>query len=405
MGAAVFSGSLQRGSFGDTALKAAARFWFVVAIIGQLVFAFSVASYYGLSAWRGNIQAWNRVLLSGYISGDTLGNTALAGHLLLASMIMAVGGLQLVPQIRSGFPVFHRWNGRLFVVAAIAQAITGLYITLSGRRVIGDLSQHVGIDLNAVMIIACAVTAWRYALARNFATHRRWALRLFVVAGGVWFFRIGFALSALIFQGPIGFDPKTFQGPFLTFMAFAQTLVPLAVLEIYLRAQDRAGARGRIAAAAGLAVLTIAMGAGLVGTTLTMWLPRIREAYDGRISIAQTLSDTIAARGVDEAARQYRELKAAGGAAYNFDEGELNALGYQLIRANRFKDAIRVLQLNVEAYPQSGNVYDSLGEAYLDDGDTPQAIASYRRSLQLYPHNRNAVKTLQALSAPPQPGM
>jgi cytochrome c-type biogenesis protein CcmH/NrfG len=59
-----------------------------------------------------------------------------------------------------------------------------------------------------------------------------------------------------------------------------------------------------------------------------------------------------------------------------------------------------VFQLNVEAYPQSSNVYDSLGEGYMDDGDKPQAIANYQKSLQLNPKNRGAVEMLRKLNAP-----
>jgi Flp pilus assembly protein TadD len=75
-------------------------------------------------------------------------------------------------------------------------------------------------------------------------------------------------------------------------------------------------------------------------------------------------------------------------------------LGYQLIRANKSKEAIRIFQLNVEAYPQSSNVYDSLGEAYMNDGDKQQAIANYQKSLELNPKNGNAVLMLQKLNAP-----
>jgi energy-coupling factor transporter ATP-binding protein EcfA2 len=94
-------------------------------------------------------------------------------------------------------------------------------------------------------------------------------------------------------------------------------------------------------------------------------MPTGKATYDTRKSIAATLSATIASSGIDEAAKQYHDLTAAGPAPYNFDEDELNTLGYQLIRANKFKEAIRILKLNVEACPQSGNVYDTLGEAYM----------------------------------------
>jgi hypothetical protein len=46
-------------------------------------------------------------------------------------------------------------------------------------------------------------------------------------------------------------------------------------LELYLRAQDRAEASGRLATATGLLVLTIAMSVGISGATMGMWLPRI----------------------------------------------------------------------------------------------------------------------------------
>jgi tetratricopeptide (TPR) repeat protein len=242
--------------------------------------------------------------------------------------------------------------------------------------------------------------AVRYALARDFKTHRRWALRLFLVVSAAWFFRVGFFLSFLLFKGPFGFDPTTFQGPFLTFMSFAQYLLPLAVLEFYLRTQDRSGVPGRIAMAAGLSVLTVAMGAGILAVTMAAWLPGIKVAYASRKSIAETLSITIASSGIDLAARQYHDFKAADPATYNFDEDELNTLGYELIRGHKLKEAIRIFQLNVEAYPQSSNAYDSLGEAYMDDGNKPQAIANYQKSLQLNPKNRNAVQMLQKLNTP-----
>jgi len=79
---------------------------------------------------------------------------------------------------------------------------------------------------------------------------------------------------------------------------------------------------------------------------------------------------------------------------------ELNILGYQLIAAKKFKEAIGIFQLNVEAYPKSSNAYDSLGEAYMDIGRKPEAITNYGKSLELNPKNRNAAKMLQKLNVP-----
>ena len=382
-----------------TTLKAAVRFWVAMVVIGQLIFAFTVASFYGRAAVRGDLQVWNRFMTHGYIPGDRAGNLAVVIHLVSAVIINLAGAIQLIPQIRDRAPSFHRWNGRLYIVTAFTISIAGLYM-MWVRGSSGDLSQHLGTTLMAALIMLCAAMALRYALARDFKTHRRWALRLYLVVSASLFIRAVLFLSLFLNRGPFGFDPNTFTGPFLTLLAFAQYLVPLAVLEIYFRAQDRGGAPGRFAMTAGLLVLTVALGAGIFTVTLGVWLPAIKKAYDNRKSISETLSATIASSGVDEAVKQYHDFRTAESSAYDFDEGELNALGYQLIRAKKFKESIRILQLNVEAYPQSSNTYDSLGEAYLDDGNPAQAIANYQKSLQLNPKNRNAILVLQKLNAP-----
>ena len=399
MSTAVLTNPLELSSVADTVLKAAARFWFVVVLIGQLVFAFTVGSFYGLSALRGDFHGWSKSITHGHVTGDTVGNFAVAMHLASAVVIILAGVFQLIPQIRNRFPVFHRWNGRLYVVTAFTISLAGLYMMWI-RGSVGDLSQHVGTSLMAVLIMLCAAMALHYARARDFKTHRRWALRLYLVVSASLFIRAGLFLSFLLNHGPFGFDPATFRGPFLTFISFAQYLVPLAVLEIYFRTQQRARAAGRFAMAAGLLVLTIALGSGIFAVTMAIWVPTVKAAYDSRKSIAETLSATIASSGVDEAAKQYHALKAAETTTYNFDEDELNSLGYKLVGAKQFKEAIGIFQLNVEAYPQSGNVYDSLAEAYMDDGNKPQAVANYRKSLQLNPKNGGAVKMLQKLDAP-----
>jgi uncharacterized membrane protein len=398
------SGSLHRRyslrKFAGTVLRAAAGFWFVVAVIGQIIFAFSIASFYGLTAVRGNWLAWNRAMLHGYAPGYHVGNTVVAIHLASAVIIILSGALQLIPQIRQRAPQFHRWNGRIYVVTAFTVSLAGLYM-LWFRGAVGGFSQHLGQGVDGILIMVCAVMALRYALARDFKTHRRWALRLYLVVSASLFVRAATIILPLVpLTGPFGLNPATLQGPFLTELSFAQYLVPLAVLELYLRTQERPGAFRRIAMAACLFVLTIALGAGISFATMTVFLPRIKAGFDTRKSISEALSATIASSGIDAAVMQYHHLKAEEPATYNFNEDELNTLGYDLIRNRKFDEAIRIFQLNVEAYPHSGNVYDSLAEAYMDDGNKPQAIADYRESLQLNPKNRNAVQMLKKLNAP-----
>jgi uncharacterized membrane protein len=380
----------------DKALKAAAGFWFGVTLLGQLVFAFAIISFYSMTALRGDYHGWR--FTHGYIPGVTRGNAAVVTHLISAAIIMLAGAIQLVPQVRNRFPVFHRWNGRIYMLTAVALSGAGLYMHWI-RGSVGDLPQHIGGTINAILIWLCAGMALHYALARDFKTHRRWALRLFLVVSASWFIRIMLFLWFMIFKGPVGLDPATFTGPLPTALSFAQYLIPLAVLEIYFRAQNHLNPLRRLGTAGMLFLLTLAMAAGLFAVTMAVWVPDVKAAFDPRKSIAETLSATITASGIDAAVKQYHDLKAAAPATYNFDENQLNDLGYQLIRTNKFKDATRILKLNVEAYPLSSNVYDSLGEAYMDDGDVPLAIANYQKSLQLNPKNANAIKLLKRMNS------
>lgn len=262
-------------SFADRALNAAGRRWFLVAVSGQLILAAYVAWFYGSTAIQGDLDAWSRVLSRGYTEGDAAGNLAIMVHLAAAVFLIVGGAIQLLPQMHRRFPRFHRWTGRIYALTAIAGTFSGLYMTWI-RGTVGDLSQHLGGTLNGILIILCAALAVRSAITRRFAAHRRWVLRLFLAVSGAWFYRVGLFLWLLINQGPAGFDIDTFEGPALTFLSFANSLVPLAVLELYLRAQAGAGAPGRVVMAAAVFVLTVAMAIGIAGATIGMWLPIIR---------------------------------------------------------------------------------------------------------------------------------
>jgi hypothetical protein len=397
MNSAVLAGASRNRVLHRIALGISVRIWFAVLFVGQLLFAFYILSYYGGAAAYGDLSRWNRNLAQGYSGDHPMGNAMLAGHLLFAALITIGGPLQLIPALRARYPVFHRWLGRSYILAAFTLAVTGLYLILSGRKVVGDSVQHAGFVIDALVILLCATMALRYALVRDFTTHRRWALRLFLVVSSAWFYRIGLFFWLLVSGGPLGFDPVTFTGPFLTFLSFGQFLVPLLGLEIYLRVQNGDRLARRIAVASGFLVLTLAMVVGITATATGLWLPRIKAGLDSRASIAGLLLVTINSSGVDAALTQYHQLKTQHSKDYNFDEKELNALGYQMIRADQFAAAERILQLNVDAYPQSSNTYDSLAEAYMDDGKTSEAIGNYRRSLELNSDNQGATKALAKL--------
>jgi len=80
-------------------------------------------------------------------------------------------------------------------------------------------------------------------------------------------------------------------------------------------------------------------------------------------------------------------------------EGDLNDLGYKYIGEERFEEALVVFKLNVDAYPQSWNVYDSYGEALMNNGETEKAIENYQRSVEINPENEHGKKMLEELKS------
>jgi tetratricopeptide (TPR) repeat protein len=119
--------------------------------------------------------------------------------------------------------------------------------------------------------------------------------------------------------------------------------------------------------------------------------------YGSYKSPSKVLLKTILAKGAVPALTEYRQTRKGRLASEIVDESQMNRLGYDLMGAQRIKDAIEVFKQNVEDYPQSANVYDSLAEAYARDGQKELAIKNYVRSLELNPKNDNAADALKKL--------
>jgi hypothetical protein len=261
------------GSTARSALAASAAFWWAVTAIGQWIFAAYIAAYFGPKLLQGGIEGLKQThLANGFIPGDAVGNAIVAAHVVFAVIIMGVGPLQLIPQLRARLPVLHHWTGRAYLLAAVTSSIGGLYLIWT-RPLFGALANNIGTSLSGVLVVLFAAVALRHAIARDIPTHQRWALRLFMVASSVWFLRMGVYLWGLL-AGGVGMDFKTFSGPVLAVWHFGQYLLPLAVLEIYLRARDGTSARFKLATATLLIALTLLMVVAIFLLAMT-WLQRI----------------------------------------------------------------------------------------------------------------------------------
>ena len=256
------------------ALKGAGIFWFLTAVVGQWTFVFYLAIAYGVTTLTGEFSAWNDTNpITGHVEGDLIGNVMFATHVLLA-MVMTVGGtLQLVPQVRAHAISFHRLTGKVFIVTALILAIGGLWMVWVRGSRLADIPAY-GVSLNAIFIIVCASSAWFYAARRKIDTHRRWAMRTFIVANGVWFYRVGFMGWIMLNQGAVGSTPNL-DGPFDFFIAFASFLLPLALLELYMRAQDSRSALFKLAMAAVITLGGLVTAGGSFAAYMIIWSPHI----------------------------------------------------------------------------------------------------------------------------------
>ncbi len=119
--------------------------------------------------------------------------------------------------------------------------------------------------------------------------------------------------------------------------------------------------------------------------------------YETYNSPARLLFKSILATGADAALKQYRETRKTRKGEEVLSEARMNIVGYDLLRMKKHTDAIEVFQQNVADYPQSANAYDSLGEAYMENGDKELAIKNYQRSIELNPKNTNGAEKLKKL--------
>jgi tetratricopeptide (TPR) repeat protein len=122
------------------------------------------------------------------------------------------------------------------------------------------------------------------------------------------------------------------------------------------------------------------------------------QPYDmPKMSLATSLSNIILKKGIDKGLVFYEKYKDSEN--YSLKENEMNNAGYQFLQTGKVKEAIAVFQLNVEAFPSSGNVYDSLGEAYLEDGNKELAIKNYQKSIEIDPGNTNGIDMLKKIQS------
>lgn len=219
-------------------MKAAMRSG-VFGLIGIVALFVAVQGFVWHSAERGVLGLLGNVEAQGRLAATRLGNGFIFGHMVMGAVVTLLAVVQATGTVRRRWPVVHRWSGRVLAVSAFATGVGGLgYILLHGT--IGGPLMSVGFGLYGVLMILCAVQAPRFAVARDYARHRRWGLRLIVLALGSWIYRVHYGLwyGTTCTIGPevcgLGARPD-FSGPFDIIQMFAFFLPYLLVLEWILR--------------------------------------------------------------------------------------------------------------------------------------------------------------------------
>jgi tetratricopeptide (TPR) repeat protein len=128
---------------------------------------------------------------------------------------------------------------------------------------------------------------------------------------------------------------------------------------------------------------------------VNMWCGTCHRGRPKPMTLEEELSAQYRTKGVQAALEDYADLKVRfyGRGSYDFGERSLNAFGYQVMEKDPVA-AIEIFKLNVEAFPESSNTWDSLGESYMKAGDLKKAEESYEKSLKLDPKNDNAQRML-----------
>jgi tetratricopeptide (TPR) repeat protein len=119
--------------------------------------------------------------------------------------------------------------------------------------------------------------------------------------------------------------------------------------------------------------------------------------YTPRPRLDDILDSAFETGGAEAALAAYRDFKADPANRYVKSEGVINQVGYALLGMQMVDAAITFFKLNVEAYPDSANAYDSLAEANMKQGDKESALVNYEKALAIDPGNSHAAEMLEKL--------
>lgn len=100
----------------------------------------------------------------------------------------------------------------------------------------------------------------------------------------------------------------------------------------------------------------------------------------------------------DKALNAFKTIKEKDSLNPNISERRLNTLAYRFLRNEEYDEAKELFKINMALYPNSSNVYDSMGDLYFSKKDTVNAIIYYKKALAINPENRSSKTRLSRLT-------
>ncbi len=210
----------------------------IAGLVGLAILLLLASDFIGHSAtlgWQGltrDLGGENRL----WSAEAPVATAAIFLHMLGGAAITLLAPLQLAGPVRRRWPAVHRGAGRTLAVFALLTGVAGLtYIALRGT--IGGPPMSVAFATYGLCLMVAAVQAVRFARARAFDRHRRWALRLAVLALGSWIYRMHYGLWFLTMDG-VGVE-SDFSGAFDRVQIWAFFVPYLLALELLFWAERR----------------------------------------------------------------------------------------------------------------------------------------------------------------------
>ncbi len=243
------------------------------------IFGAYILSFFGGTALQGAAERWNESLPMLHDAARPFAVLSLGVHFLAGGILLLLGPIQLIGNIRRAMPSLHRWLGRLYVLTAGLAGLGGLAF-IGSQGTLGGPIMDAGFGIYGGLMVLAAVMTYRHARACRYELHRAWAIRLFALTVGSWLFRIdyGFWFMAV---GRTGHNSH-FTGWFDTVMVFFFYVPNLAIAELAIR--TRRGLPSGLIGPAITATLFIASIFVLIATwsfTTDYWGPGIVSGITG----------------------------------------------------------------------------------------------------------------------------